>query len=103
VLDLIAMRDRRREPTATRCDDGKRWSDDPDLASAFERVALQLSADVHALRDAAFWSQDRAALASGLNVETIGDIEGLRTDPRLSTLVRLAFTLGRRVQIRFVR
>jgi len=82
---------------------GRRWSEDPDLREAVDRVLVQLSQDVNLLREHVDWSQDDLAAAAGVSDGTVLDVEKARTDPRISTLVRLAFVFGYEVDVRFRR
>ena len=98
------MHERRSANVRRSSGEQRRWSDDPEILAAFERVMLQLGRNICELRElAGGWSIEAAARVAGIDAGTIGDIEALRTDPQLSSLVRVAFALGRRVEIRFVR
>lgn len=74
-------------------------SDDPDIRGAQERLLVLISRDAHALRARHGWSQDATAYAAGLHPDTVQAIEKADSDPRLSTLVRLFYSLGYELQI----
>jgi len=95
-------KDRRSKPAAP-IHGGRRWKDDPDRAAAMERILLSLSGDVHALRELHGWSQDEMAHAAGIHPDTLGNLEKMRDDPRLSTIVSAAYAAGYEVEIRFRR
>lgn len=79
--------------------DAGRWSDDPDIKAAVERVMLGLGRDAYALRGRQGWSQEAEARAAGLHPDTIQALERSVGDPRLSTLVRLFYIHGYELQI----
>jgi DNA-binding XRE family transcriptional regulator len=68
-----------------------------------DRVLVGLSQDINELRDVAGWSQDATARAAGIAHNTILDLEKARTDPHISTLVRIAYALGYVTDVRFRR
>lgn len=82
---------------------GRRWQEDPDLRQVIERLQVQLSQDLNALRESAGWSQDALATAAGVSPNTVLDLEQTRSDPHISTLVRLAFVFGCQLEVRFRR
>lgn len=78
----------------------RRWSDDPDLRESFERALKSISDDLSLLRERQGWSLEQSAQAAGVDAQTVLDIETLRTDPRVSTFVRLAFVYGFELRLR---
>ena len=94
--------DRRAAPRDIRqCSPKRRWRDDPDLTAAMERQLLPLGRDVYAIRDCREWTQDEYADAAGVASQTVLSLEKADADPRLSTLVRLAFAAGYELDVRF--
>jgi DNA-binding XRE family transcriptional regulator len=78
-----------------------RWVDDPECKAAFDRVMLRFSRDIHQFRTREGLSIDRAAIAAGVHRDTVQAIEQLRTDPRLSTLIRLLHLFGFELSISY--
>jgi DNA-binding XRE family transcriptional regulator len=83
------------------CCRGRRWQDDPDIREHVDLLLVRLSQDVNALRELAGWSQDTTAMVAGVAPNTILDLEQARTDPHISTVVRLAYALGYVTELRF--
>lgn len=100
-VDLPAE-DRRAAPHAP-IHGGRRWRDDPDRTDAIERLLLSLSRDVNGLRELHGWSQEEMAHAAGLHADTVLNLEKMRDDPRLSTIVSIGYAAGFEVEIRFKR
>jgi hypothetical protein len=72
------------------------WREDPDVVAAVDRFMLRVGRHIYVRRhDEAFnWSLEKFGYASGVHPNLIERIENHRSDPRVSTLVRLYFTLG---------
>jgi DNA-binding XRE family transcriptional regulator len=73
---------------------GRRWYEDPDLKGSFDRLATRISHDLHALRERQGWSIDALAKVAGVSADTVLAVEQTRTDPQLSTLIRLLYPFG---------
>jgi DNA-binding XRE family transcriptional regulator len=97
-MDPAAAAERRATPPLVR-HGGRRWSDDPDLNAAVERILVQLSVDLNAARDLHDWSQDEMGHAAGIAPNTVLGIEKARIDPHISTVVRMAYAAGYDVRI----
>src|SRR5687767_2834533 len=80
---------------------GRRWHEDPDLRELVDRLLVQLSQDVNMMRECRDWSQAELATAAGVADATVLSIEKARTDPQISTIVRLAYAMGYLVDVRF--
>ena len=84
--------------------DGHRTPDAPrtgdaDVAQALERVQLRLGAIVAALRDRTDWSQDEVARRAGVHPVTVRRIEKTTANPRLSSILSIAWVLGAELEI----
>jgi len=64
------------------------------MSSGFFAVHKQIGVNIRGLREAKSWFQSDLAKAAGLPVRTIGRIERGEVDVRLSTLRRVAMSLG---------
>ena len=88
--ELRALDDRRQTRRG-----GRRWYEDKDLSGEHERLVLQLGQEVHLRRERLGWSLERLAAVAGLDEHTVHDLERGRTDPRLSTYIRILYALGK--------
>lgn len=79
----------------------RRWSDDPDLMQQHEHLMVQLSGDLHRIRARAGWSLEDWSRVSGVHPDTIHSLEQARTDPQVSTLIRLLYPAGFTLQVGF--
>jgi DNA-binding XRE family transcriptional regulator len=97
---MAEPRDRRHENTT---DCYRRWCHDPDISAAHQRSLLRVGDVVNRLRVNQDWSIDQLAHACGLHRDTVGDLERAVSDPKLSTIVSLAYVFGFELDVRFVR
>lgn len=80
---------------------GRRIRDNPVLARAFDTVLLAISDQVYGLQGRHNLTLQRLVDASGLSDRGLLDIFKTRSDPKISTLVRLAECFGCELQITF--
>jgi hypothetical protein len=95
----MAPEDRRQRPLLTR-PGGRRIRDDPKLRVPFERALFAIAEQLGALQE-----RDGLTLAElagdDLSAQGVLDIQKLRSDPKISTLVRLAARHGCELSISF--
>jgi transcriptional regulator with XRE-family HTH domain len=62
-------------------------------------VTVRLSHDLYTLRQRQGWSLEALARVAGTDPDTVLALEQTRTDPQLSTIVRLLYPFGYELQL----
>lgn len=93
--------DRRRTPHLPGRAGGRRIRDSPALAQQFDRVLLSISDQLYDLQGLRESTLQELVDGSGLSDRGLLDIFKTTSDPKISTLVRLAAFFGRELKVSF--
>jgi DNA-binding XRE family transcriptional regulator len=81
---------------------GRRIHDDPALLARFDALLVGISGQLNALIERESWSQEQTADAADIHRHTLTELLKVRTDPQLSTLIRLAHAFDLDLQVSFI-